>query len=180
MERPTVLADDEKDTKSWTSKKLDILSAVAADPGMSGSDFLVMFAILQHYNPVTKQCNPSQELLAIETGLCVRAIRTHINRLQDRWLYVHRFEANTTNQYIPRFANVEAAQARVRSLKAALRDERTEKQLERNNRAHLLAEFGLPVPTGINAPPPTGTGMPANTSTEHPSATPVLGYEQED
>lgn len=57
-----------------------------------------MQGLCLHYNRKTKQCNPSQQLLAAELNIDVRHVRRALKKLEDRG-FIRRVNEGGHNAY---------------------------------------------------------------------------------
>jgi hypothetical protein len=131
------------DKASFTGRKLDWLRCVAFDPWLTPIDFEVAFAIAQHENQSTGQCNPSDARIAAEIGCDPRTVRRARHRLRETgWLDWKRTRA--TNQYRLIHDYVESTLILIKTMHNARRKPRnaagmadTAKPVDRTQMSHL-------------------------------------------
>jgi hypothetical protein len=126
----TVLHNDERDNtgkhddnsnqsnQSFTSRKMDWMTAAAYDRRLKPSDFRVAFVIAQHINKDTGKAFPSQAEIADRANTSVDTVQRTIKLLEDiRWLTIRRKRTydpktkswKTRNFYWLRHENVQIA-----------------------------------------------------------------------
>jgi hypothetical protein len=116
-------------TRSFTSRKLDLLKCLNVDPRVKSSTFKIAYCILQHVNEKTGAAFVSDQTIHDETNVCVRQIIRARQELRDlgwmRWrrsrsANTYRFNETNKNGYL--------------DILIARRDAR---QDQRNNRGRL-------------------------------------------
>jgi biotin operon repressor len=89
-------------TDLLSSDKLQALNRASQDTRLGHSDFRVYQRLVNHMNPQTGACYPSNETLAKATGLGERAVRKCIGRLEDLGYVVRRIQPgrSRSNRYL--------------------------------------------------------------------------------
>lgn len=164
----------EQAAASFTSRKLDVLDAMAMDPRLSPAEFRVAYLIVQHANAKTGAMFPSQERLAIQMGVRTRWVRHCIDGVVEKgWLTKHRPNRQRPNSYTINTQHMNAILDRITSLLDAMneakgfRSERHDNVTQKN-----LTGTIMPLQTGTIGPLQSGTIGPLNTLTEHRKGTP--------
>jgi hypothetical protein len=100
---------------TWTSRKMDWLTALAADIRLKPVDKLIGFVILQHVNRSTLKAWPSQETIHMKSGgVSVPQVKRSIKRLcETGWLERQRRlgkgkDGWAANVYVAHFENLRA------------------------------------------------------------------------
>jgi hypothetical protein len=115
---------DNAPSVSFTSAKLDWITATAYDKQLSPNAFRVGVIIAQHVNEKTGRAYPSEQLIADRAGISRHTVMRSVKLLQDTgWLRIKRkktFDSKakthkTRNSYWLRHENVSAARLGRRS-----------------------------------------------------------------
>jgi primosomal protein N' len=102
--------------QSFTSRKMDWMTAAAYDRRLKPSDFRIAFVIAQHINKKTGKAFPSREEIADKANTSVPTVKRTIKLLQETgWITVRRKRSydpkvkgwKTHNFYWLRFENVQ-------------------------------------------------------------------------
>jgi hypothetical protein len=114
--------------KSWTSRKLDWMDAVAADPRVPALAFEVGFIIAQAINARTEIAFVSDDTIADRTGCKRRAVHSARNLLREcGWIEWKR--TRTANEYRLRFEKINL----VLDMQTVKRDQRAERRQKRRD-----------------------------------------------
>ncbi|QMV02590.1 hypothetical protein GHV40_14370 [Devosia sp. D6-9] len=102
---------------NFTSRKLDVLSAVAQDPRVSSGEFRVFFLLVQYARSSDGTMYPAQDRIALQMGAKPRWVRACIDGLVKKgWLSKSRPNRQRTNIYRVEMRNVNAIIDRITSL----------------------------------------------------------------
>jgi hypothetical protein len=99
-----------KTNRTWTSRKMDYIDA--ANLRLPGAPFKVAVCILNHANQRTEKAWPSQETIALRTGLNVRTVERAVGEIvKIGWIGRHTVWTNgkKRNIYTVLWRNVQAA-----------------------------------------------------------------------
>jgi hypothetical protein len=159
------MANDPEQTRSFTSRKLDILDAISMDPRVTAAEFRVAFRLMQHQNAETGAIFPSQDRLASQIGVKERTIRSNVAGLIKKgWLHVHRPNMRTANLYAFEDKHVNQILDRQIMLNEARKSERVGRSRPAFDRQPDDTQTRL---TGKILPVVTGSAVTVNTSTLH-------------
>ena len=93
-------------------KKFDLLVLIHADPNLTAADLRVATQLVWRFNAYIRECFPSIELLATDTGLSTRSVNRAVAKLTDSdgesfWFRLRRGGGRRkSNHYDPRFEAV--------------------------------------------------------------------------